>query len=135
MLEQRDGFTLTDEMARLDPAAIAALVQTAPWARERSAAAIVESLAHSICFGLLEGTRLVGFVRAISDRAVNAYVCDFILSPEVRGRGLGAWMLAALLAHPDVARANKLLLTEDAQEFYRRHGFETHPFECMRRRA
>lgn len=132
MLLERDDFTLTDELALLDSAEVAALLRQAYWAETRSTERIAESMRHSLCFGLRKGGRLVGFVRVLTDYAVNSYICDFIIEPALRGSGLGTWMMEALLAHPLVARTQKLLLTRDAQEFYGGFGFQKHPLECMR---
>jgi len=129
----RESYTLTDEPARFDVPSIAALIQTTYWAAHRSVEQIVESLGHSICLALTHEGKTVGFVRAISDRSVNSYLCDFIIAPEHRGGGLGKWMLETLLAHPDIVRTQQLLLTRDARGFYEAYGFAEHPFVCMRR--
>jgi GNAT superfamily N-acetyltransferase len=133
MTTEREGYHLTDEPFRLDRPAIAALVQTAYWAADRSVEQIVESLAHSTCLALTHEGATVGFVRALSDYSVNSYICDFIIAPEHRGRGLGKWMLETLMALPTLARTSQLLVTEDAMSFYEAYGFAQHPYTCMKR--
>jgi len=133
MIEQRGEFTLTDEPARFDVPAIAALVRTAFWAGHRGVEQIAESLAHSTCLALTEGGRTVGFVRALTDHSVNSYICDFVIAESHRGQKLGTWMLEVLMAHPALARTQQLLVTRDAEVFYLDHGFVRHPMVCMRR--
>jgi GNAT superfamily N-acetyltransferase len=133
MISERDGFLLTDEPLRFDLPAIAALVQSAYWAAERSVEQIAESLTHSTCLVLTRDGATVGFVRAISDYSVNSYICDFVIVPEHQSRGLGTWMLETLMAHPALARTSQFLVTFDAQKFYERHGFAPHPYQCMKR--
>ena len=58
------------------------------WARGIPLATVERSLAHSLCFALLDGDRQVGFARVISDRATIAYLGDVFVLPEYRGRGL-----------------------------------------------
>lgn len=133
MLLTRDDLTLTDEPARFDVAAIAALIQSAYWATERTFEQIEESLRNSACLVLTRAGRTIGFVRAITDHSVNSYICDFIIAEDCRGERLGTWMLEVLMAHPDLARTSQLLITRDAMAFYESHGFAPHPYVCMKR--
>jgi ribosomal protein S18 acetylase RimI-like enzyme len=133
MLLIRDNLTLTDEQVRFDVPAICALIQTANWASHRSVEQIAESVRNSTSLVLMRYGQTVGFVRAITDHSVNSYICDFVIAEECRGEKLGTWMLEVLMAHPDLARTNQLLITENAQAFYEPHGFLQHPFTCMKR--
>ncbi len=133
MLVTRGNLTLTDEPGRFDVPAICALIQTAYWASHRSVEQISESLQHSTCLVLTREGKTIGFVRAITDHSVNSYICDFVIAEECRGQKLGTWMLEVLMAHPDIARTNQLLITRDAMTFYEPHGFAQHPYVCMKR--
>jgi hypothetical protein len=135
MLIQRDSLLLTDEPARFDVPAIAALIQTAYWASHRSVAQIAESITNSTCLVLTQHGRTIGFVRAITDQSVNSYICDFVIADGHRSEGLGTWMLEVLMAHPALASTNQLLITRDAMPFYEQHGFAQHPYVCMKRPA
>ena len=42
--------------------------------------------------------------------------------------------MQTILEHPAVRRTRVILITRDAQAFYRRLGFATHPYECMLKR-
>ena len=135
MLLIRDDLTLTDEPDRFDLETVCDLIQTANWAAHRSPEQIKESLQHSTCLVLAQNGRTIGFVRAITDRSVNSYICDFVIAENCRGQGLGTWLLEVLMAHPELARTNQYLITESAQAFYEPHGFREHPFTCMKRPA
>lgn len=75
------------------------------------------------------------FVRHFSTTrgAPGVYVQDLWTSPEARGRGLGAALLAAVAAHArDTWGARYLALTthghnDKARAFYGRFGFVAHP--------
>jgi len=135
MLLKRDNLTLTDDPDSFDVPTICALIQTTYWASHRNVEQIAESLRHSTCLVLMREGHTIGFVRAITDHSVNSYICDFVISEECQGLGLGAWMLEVLMAHPDLARTNQLLITRDAMKFYEPHGFAQHPYVCMKRSA
>lgn len=129
----RDNLALTDEQDRFNMPDVCALIQTASWAVHRSVEQIAESVRNSTSLVLIRDEHTIGFVRAITDHSVNSYICDFVIAEECRGEKLGTWMLEVLMAHPDLARTNQLLITENAQAFYEPHGFRQHPHTCMKR--
>ena len=65
------------------------------WANGIPPATVEKSLAHSLCFALLDGHRQVGFARVISDYATIAYLNDVFVLSEYRGRGLSKWLVDA----------------------------------------
>jgi N-acetylglutamate synthase-like GNAT family acetyltransferase len=69
-----------------------------------------------------EGERLVGFARAISDGATNAYVSSVAVLPEYRGRGIGRAMIVRLLEGKD-GILFVLHARAEVKEFYVRCGF------------
>lgn len=121
---QRDHYTLSDDRSRLDLDAISALLGASYWAAERSRELIARSIQHSVCLGLFHGAKQVGFARAVTDHSTFTYLCDVIVAPEHRARGLGKWMVETLLAHPDLQTTTQCLRTRDAHSLYERHGFE-----------
>ena len=133
MTLSRADFLLSDEVSTFDLPAIAALLQQTYWAAGRSQDAIVESIARSTCLALTHHGKTIGFVRALTDHSVNSYICDFVVSPDYRGKELGTWMLETLMVHPSLARTKQLLITKDATAFYEKAGFTRHPYVCMQR--
>ena len=75
-----------------------------------------------------EGDRLVGFARAISDGAANAYISTVAVLPEYQKRGIGRELIARLLEGRDhlqfVLHAN-----ESAYPFYLHLDLGFEPFE------
>lgn len=104
--------------------AVLALLRDTHWGGTMSAPALAVAARGSICFGVYDGDRLVGFARAVSDLATYAYLTDVVVAPEVRGEGIGDWLMRCVLAHPDLQGLRRIaLLTRDAAEFYERLGF------------
>ncbi len=106
---------------------IVRLLRTTYWADRRPAAQIEQSLLRSSCYGVrLEADgRLVGFARVISDYATTFYLCDVVVDPEFRHRGLGTALVSHVLSQPACAGLRGVLITRDAQGLYRKFGFET----------
>ena len=120
----RDGFTVSDDPARLDRDVIERFLTGSYWAKNIPRATLDKSLRNSLCFALLEGERQIGFARVVSDRATIAYLADVFVLPEFRGRGLAKWLLTCVLAHPELQGLRRwVLATRDAHDLYRKLGF------------
>ncbi|MEQ2008077.1 MAG: GNAT family N-acetyltransferase [Limisphaerales bacterium] len=128
---QRDAYTLTDETARLDLAGVVALLRNTYWAAERPVEITERSLRHSLAFGLFHAAEQVGFARVVTDRATVGYLCDVVIADAHRGKGIGKWVLACILEHPELRGCRIDLFTKDAQEFYRAFGFGPHKYTNM----
>ncbi|HEV2853441.1 MAG TPA: GNAT family N-acetyltransferase [Thermoanaerobaculia bacterium] len=123
-MNERDGFTVSTDPARLDVDAVHAFLTTSYWAEGIPRETVERSLRNSLCFGLYEGRRQIGLARVITDGSTFAYLCDVYVLPEMRGRGLGTWLMECVMAHPDLQGLRRFyLVTRDAHELYRPFGF------------
>jgi GNAT superfamily N-acetyltransferase len=120
----RDGLTISDDRSRLDRDAIHEFLRGSYWARGIPRELVDRSIDNSLCFGLYDGDRLVGFARVITDNATFAYLSDVFVLESHRGRGLGTWFMESVLSHPDLQNLRRwMLATADAHGLYRRVGF------------
>jgi len=121
-----DGFTVSDDRARLDLDLLHRYLRDESyWARGRSRTIVERCVANSLCFGLYAADgSLAGFARVVSDRAVIAHLNDVFVLPPWRGRGLGKALVAAALAHPELRTVVRWTLsTSDAHGLYSPFGF------------
>jgi GNAT superfamily N-acetyltransferase len=129
-----DGYTISDDPDRVDVDAVHRyLSQESYWAPGVPRDVVARSIAGSLPFGLYapDGS-LAGFARAVTDRAVFAYVADVFVLSEHRGRGLGVWLMRVMVEHPELRGLRRwVLYTEDAHSLYERFGFG--PPEKVRR--
>ena len=110
------------------------LVKESYWARERTLEQIKKAIEHSICFGVYDGERQVGFARIVSDRATFAYLGDVFVIQEYQGRGIGKMLMEAIVAHPELQGLRRwVLATRDAHGLYEKYGFTPlkHPERWM----
>jgi GNAT superfamily N-acetyltransferase len=123
---EREGFTVSDDAARLDLDVVHGYVTRSYWAEGIPRDVVARSVRHSLCFGLYDlAGRQVGFARAITDRATYAYLADVFVLEEAQGRGLGTWLMECVMAHPDLQGLRRFaLVTRDAHELYRKFGFD-----------
>lgn len=134
----RGDYTISTDPTRLDLTVVIDYLQNqAYWAKGRAAAVITRSIQNSENFGLYHGSAQVGFARVVTDYATFAYVCDVFILPDERGHGLGKWLMATMLAHPDLQGLKIwFLYTRDAHGLYRQYGFTElkDPSRAMERR-
>ena len=118
------GFEITTDPARIDFALVHQFLTDSYWARGVPLEIVRRSVRHSLCFGIYEGSRQVGFARAITDRATFAYLADVFVLESHRGRGLSKWLMKCIKSHPDLQGLRRWsLITRDAQGLYRQFGF------------
>jgi GNAT superfamily N-acetyltransferase len=121
----RGDFLISTDPGRVDLEVVHAyLAGESYWARGIALERLERAIRHSLCFGLYEGERQVGFARVVTDRATFAYLCDVFLLDAYRGRGLGTWLMETISSHPDLSGLRRwLLATRDAHPFYERLGW------------
>lgn len=124
MQPRHDGYVISTDPGRLDRDAIWGFLRTTYWAADVSRDVVDRSIEHSLAFGLYapDGGQ-AGFARVVTDRARFAWLADVFVLPAHRGRGLGVWLVEAVLAHRELAGLSFVLATADAHELYERFGF------------
>jgi len=80
-------------------------------------------LASQVWMVLLQGERVVGTARALTDGVKTSYVVDVAVAEDQRGRGLGRFLVTALRRHPGLRATRVDLLTRTAGPFYEALGF------------
>lgn len=123
----RHPFTLSDDQSKIDVDRVYALLGTTYWSASRSREVVEQCIDHSLCFGLFDGERQIGFVRVISDYTTTSWVSDMVVDGDYRGQGLGRWMMQCVMDHPRLQDTQFVLQTRDAHAFYARLGFEQRP--------
>ena len=121
----RDGFTISTDKARLDvPAIHDFLAHFSYWARNVPLSTVQKSIENSLCFGIYDGNKQVGFARVITDYAVFAYLADVFILEAYRGRGLAKWLITCIVSYPELQNLRRwMLATKDAHGLYAQYGF------------
>ena len=124
MIWERPPYRISDDSADVDVAVVHDFLAESYWARGIPRETIERGIAHSLPFSLFLEGRQIGFARVVTDRATFAYLADVFVIGAHRGRGLGTWLVATVLAHPELQGLRRwLLVTRDAHELYRPFGF------------
>ena len=126
LIEIEQGeFVISTDKARLDMRIIHGFLKDESyWAKERTLEQTERAIENSICFGLYQGERQIGFARIVSDQATFAYLGDVFVIDEFRGRGLSKWLMQVIVDHPDLQGLRRwVLATKDAHGLYAQYGF------------
>lgn len=124
---KKDHFVISTDPTRLDLDVIHGYLSRSYWAANRPREVVERSLENSLCFGVYdsESGPQIGLARVVTDRATFAYLCDVFILEPYRGQGLSKWLLAVMLAHPDLQDLRRWsLATRDAHGLYRQFGFQ-----------
>ncbi len=94
------------------------------WGKGVSRNLVATSIQNSLCFGVYQYQKQVGFARVITDLATFAHLCDVFVLPDYRKSGLSKWLLQTIRSYPDLQNLRRwTLATADAHGLYGQFGF------------
>jgi ribosomal protein S18 acetylase RimI-like enzyme len=127
--QTRDHLRLTTDRQWIDVEGVYEMLRAEHWGWQVTRPILDRSIENSICIGVYDTSdddRQLAFARVVTDLATYAYLTDVVVAPAARGKGIGQWMIEAVLAHPDLQGLRRVtLLTRDAQALYKKFGFTT----------
>lgn len=95
------------------------------WAKGIPRHIVEKAIQESVCFGIYEQGRQIGFARLITDQATFAYLADVFILESHRGKGLGKWLISVIMEFPGIRGIKHILLaTANASAFYAEFGFK-----------
>ena len=114
------------------------LVNESYWAKNRTLEQMETVIVNSLCFGVFEGEKQIGFARVVTDFATFCYLGDVFILADYQGKGLGKWLMETIVNHPDLQGFRRwILATRDAHTLYEKYGFSElkHPERWMEKAA
>ena len=121
---RRGKFLISTDRKRLDLDIVHAFLTKCYWAKGIPREIVARSIENSLCFGVYEEDRQIGFARVISDFATYAYIGDVFVLESHRGRGIAKWLMECIMWHPSLQGLRRWsLVTQDAHGLYAHYGF------------
>lgn len=119
------GFSISTDKKLLDIDVIYNFLnEESYWAKGITRERLEKAIEHSVCFGVYDGNKLVGFARVVTDRATFAYLCDVFVLETYRGQGLSKWLVQTIVSDADFKGLRRwALATQDAHGLYKQFGF------------
>jgi GNAT superfamily N-acetyltransferase len=116
---------ISTDQDRLDVSMIHSfLAEESYWVTGISRTNVEKCIKHSLCFGVYQDGRQIGFARVVTDFVRYAHLLDVFVLPEFRGRGIGKSLMENILAHPELRTIVRYTLgTQDAHGLYAQYGF------------
>jgi GNAT superfamily N-acetyltransferase len=136
MLAQKDNFYISTDKSKLDIEYIHQFISHSYWAAGIPVEILQKSIEGSVCFGLYDHEKQIGFARVITDKATFGYLADVFVDENYRGKGLGVWLMSIIMSHPELQGfRNWMLGTRDAHNLYKKFGFTSldQPERIMRK--
>ena len=121
----QNNYSISTDKSKLDISVIHGFLSTSYWSEDIPLDIVQKGISNSLCFGVYNENKQVGFARVISDYTSFAYLADVFIIEEERGKGLSKWLMECILKHQQLqGLRNFCLLTRDAHSLYAKYGFE-----------
>jgi GNAT superfamily N-acetyltransferase len=123
---QKENFIISDEKEKLNAEYIHDyLFNRSYWAENIPLETVRRSIDGSICFGMYDDGKQIGFARVVTDKATFGYLADVFIDENYRGRNLSKWLMEIIMAYPELQGLRRWMLgTKDAHSLYEKFGFE-----------
>jgi GNAT superfamily N-acetyltransferase len=132
----KGNYSISTAKEKLDIPFIHRFLTHSYWAENIPFETVQKSIEGSVCFGLYEGNKQIGFARVITDYATFGYLADVFIDENYRGRGLSKWLMEIIMDYPELQGFRSWqLATKDAHGLYARFGFKIpdNPERMMRK--
>lgn len=106
------------------------------WGKGRTIEEVKQTIKHSLCFGVYQNEKQIGFAWIATDYTVFVYVMDVFILPEYRGNGYSKQLMETVVKDEELQKCRVWLLkTLDAHGLYKQFGFQEllHPEKLMER--
>ena len=124
MTISKGAYSITTDKNKIDIDFIHSFLTQSYWAEGITKEIISRSIAGSLCFGVFNKEKQVGFARMVTDEATFAYLADVFIAEDHRGKGLSKWLMEVIMSYPGLQGLRRILLaTRDAHGLYAQFGF------------
>ena len=122
---QKENFIISTNKSKLNISYVHNFLSyQSYWAEGIPFNVVEKSIENSLCFGIYDGQKQIGFARIITDQATFGYLADVFVDTDYRGQGLGKWLMQVISHLPFMPLLRRFMLgTKDAHGLYEQFGF------------
>jgi len=122
---RKQGWVISTDKTKISIDVVHDYLSQSYWAAGIPVSIVEKSIENSLCFGVYDQEKQIGFARVISDFATFAYLADVFIIPAERGKGLSKWLMKIIIEHPQLQGLRRFTLaTRDAHGLYDQFGFK-----------
>ncbi|RKL64755.1 GNAT family N-acetyltransferase [Salipaludibacillus neizhouensis] len=114
---------ISDDKSLLNIDTIYVFMQRSYWANRRPKDKIKKSIENSLCYGVYDGGKQVGFARIVTDWATMYYLCDVYIDEDYRVQGIGKKLIEEIVSSECLRNLFGYLGTKDAHSLYEQYDF------------
>ena len=126
-------YLISDDKSKLQIDKITQMLNNSYWAENRTIEIIEKSIKNSICIGVYDKNKQIGFARCVTDYATIYWLADVIIDPDYRKQGIGKALVEAAINHNELKGCFGVLATRDAHSLYEQYGFKLVTDKYMRK--
>jgi GNAT superfamily N-acetyltransferase len=121
----KKGFSISTDKGLIDFETVYNyLSNDSYWAKGMPAEMLRKAIENSICFGVYQHNKQVGFARVVTDKATFAYLCDVFILADYRRLGLSKWLIQTIKQYSELQGLRRwALATADAHDLYTQFDF------------
>lgn len=122
---RRDNFLISTAPDRLDVAVIHSFLTQSYWAKGVPKDLVIKSIENTLNFGVFDRNEQIGYASVVTDYTHFAYIQNVFVLEAYQGSGIGRWLMECIVASLQFHGIRRIILvTQDAQDFYQKCGFE-----------
>ena len=121
---EKNNYLISTDKNKIDIDYVHGFLSKSYWSPGVPTRIVKRAMKGSLCFGVYNNDKQVGYARMVADKATFAYMADVFIDEKHRGKGLAKWLVESILAHPQLQGLRRILLaTKDAHKLYEQCGF------------
>ncbi|HYM95240.1 MAG TPA: GNAT family N-acetyltransferase [Chitinophagaceae bacterium] len=101
-------FIISTDKSKIDLKLVHDFLTHSYWAAGIPIELVQRSIENSLCFGIYNPAKQIGFAKVVSDFATYTYLADVFVLEEERGKSLAKWLVSVIKAHPQLQGVTKI---------------------------
>ncbi|WP_274648763.1 GNAT family N-acetyltransferase [Paenibacillus humicola] len=81
-------YVISDDKTKINVQTVIDFLAESYWANRRPPEQIKKSIQNSLCYGVYDQDKMIGFARIITDGATAYYLCDVFVLEAYRRQGI-----------------------------------------------
>ncbi len=104
---EKNNYLISTDKNKIDIDYVHGFLSKSYWSPGVPARIVKRAMKGSLCFGVYNNDKQVGYARMVTDKATFAYMADVFIDEKHRGKGLAKWLVEINIGTSAVTRFKK----------------------------